>query len=568
MQEFSRKSSGHRSNAGIKSRAKVGTRTGTPDRIYFNKDKEYFFDSKNARAIIYFLDTDEIFWSEESGIHNDLLFNMSDKDKERNGIDDVLFVDELEDYDNVRTGRIWVIPNNKSKNRKFDVYIAWWENLSEAEFNKCNKNVIKQYKKDFGKDIFSAMIVDNNGKFVLFDGNEYLKITEQSKNREEDLFVLKQIHLASQAEKHKYLRLYLNNRNTHNQEKYYNKTKSKTAAEYNSIKTIGDSLEVNNINTTKHKMKSLLDFILERQSITFNGTGANTDNYGQCIILAGGPGSGKGFIQNKILCNYKVYDVDELKKMYIKLAEKGKIADEYKYDLTNPEDVGKLHNAVKSHKWKGKIRDAMWTVRRQKDSHSSGLLPNILFDMVSGDKGDIEEIVSMALPIGYSITVIWVLCNKDTASIGNKIRDRRVDDKVIDDGHNAAYKTMTQLFNNNWDDLTPLINRAWIGFSAGYGRKLEDEYAENPVMKVKNDVDEKFNFDNALVDKFLKNKMPIDYKFINKKLNSKDEEKRQQAEKWIKLVGKEYQPDNVSESFDYDEEVIMNKWTEELSEIL
>jgi hypothetical protein len=564
MQEFSRASH----NKGIRSRVKTRTRTGTPDRIYYNKDKEFFFDSKNARAIIYFLDTDEIFWSEESGIHNDLLFNMSDKDKERNGIGDVLFVDELEDYDNVRTGRIWVIPNNKSKNRKFDVYIAWWEELTEGEFNKCNKNVIKQYKKDFGKDIFSAMIVDNNGKFVLFDGNEYLKITEQSKNREEDLFVLKQIHLASQAEKHKYLRLYLNNRNKNNQEKYYNHTKSKTAAEYNHIKRIGDSLEVNNINTTQHKMKSLLDFILERQSITFSGTGANTDNYGQCIILAGGPGSGKGFIQNKILCNYKVYDVDELKKMYIKLAEKGKIADEYKYDLTKPEDVGKLHMAVKSRKWKGKIRDAMWTARRQKDSHSSGLLPNILFDMVSGEKSDIEEIVSIALPIGYSITVIWVLCNKETASIGNKIRERRVNDKVIDDGHDAAYKTMTQLFNNKWDDLTPLINRAWIGFSAGYSRKLEEEYAKNPVIKVKNSVEEQFNFDNGLIDKFLKHKMPIDYKFINKQLKSNDEEKRQQAENWVKIVGKEYQPDNVSESFEYNEDEILNKWTEELSEIL
>ena len=31
-------------------------------------------------------------------------------------------------------------------------------------------------------------------------------------------------------------------------------------------------------------MKSLLDFILERQSITFNGTGAYTDNYTAILI--------------------------------------------------------------------------------------------------------------------------------------------------------------------------------------------------------------------------------------------------------------------------------------------
>lgn len=564
MQKFSKISN----NTGIRSRVNSGTRTGTPDRIYYNKDKVFFFNSKNARAFIYFTNTNEIFWSEESGIHNELLFNMDDEDKHRNGIDDVMFVDELDEYDNVRTGRIWVIPNNVSKNRKFDVYIAWWEALTEKQFNTYNKNIIKQYKHDFDTDIFSAMIVDNNGKFVLFDGNKYLKITEQTENRQDDLFVLKQIHLASQAEKRKYFRLFLHNRNRINQEKYYNHTKSKTAAEYNYLKTIGDSLEVNNINIKQHKMKSLLDFILERQSITFNGTGAYTDNYGQCIILAGGPGSGKGFIQNKILCNYKVYDVDELKKMYIKLAERGKISDEYKYDLTKPEDVSKLHMAVKSRGWKGKIRDAMWAERSKKDSHSSGLHPNILFDMVSGDKSDIEEIVSMALPIGYNVTVIWVLCNKDTAAIGNKIRDRRVHDKVIDDGHNAAYKTMTQLFNNKWDDLTPLINNAWIGFSAGYGRKLEGEFADNPVIRVKKGTEEKFNFDNGLIDKFLKQQMPIDYKFIKKQLNSTDANKKEQAEKWVKIVGKEYQPNDVSESFEYNEEAIINKWNEELSEIL
>ena len=70
-------------------------------------------------------------------------------------------------------------------------------------------------------------------------------------------------------------------------------------------------------------MKSLLKFILEKQSINF---GSARSNYGQCIILAGGPGSGKGFIKdNKILATFKSVDVDDLKKQYIKLQKAGKI---------------------------------------------------------------------------------------------------------------------------------------------------------------------------------------------------------------------------------------------------
>ena len=80
--------------------------------------------------------------------------------------------------------------------------------------------------------------------------------------------------------------------------------------------------------------------------------------------------------------------------------------------------------------------------------------------------------------------------------------------------------------------------------------------------------EEKFNFDNGLIDNFLKQQMPIDYKFIKKQLNSTDANKKEQAEKWVKIVGKEYQPNDVSESFEYNEEAIINKWNEELSEIL
>ena len=78
-------------------------------------------------------------------------------------------------------------------------------------------------------------------------------------------------------------------------------------------------------------MKDIRSFILEKKAVNF---GSAKSNYGQCVILAGGPGSGKGFIKdNKILGSFKSVDVDEMKKMYIKLQNAGKIDDKYNYDF-------------------------------------------------------------------------------------------------------------------------------------------------------------------------------------------------------------------------------------------
>ena len=551
----------------------IDKRKNNPDKIVYNKDKKYKFNSEFATAFIVDTNTKTILWSEAGQTHNDILFYVDDDIKEKMGLDDVLFVDEIysnKDYSkHIKCGRIWVIPNNKSKNRKYDVYIAWWQELTNAEFNTLNKFVITDYNKKHNTDIKSYMIVDNNGVFKLIAFDEEIKIDPQSEVRKDDMQILFAIHLANSEEKRKYLSNWLKDRNKHNQERLYNKTKSKTAAEYNHIKTIGDSLEIKNNYILKRNMKSLIDFILEAQKITFGGSGASKENYGNCIILAGGPGSGKGFIKSKILCQYKNVDVDELKKQYIKLAKAGKIAgDSGDYDIKNPDDTSTLHGKVKDHKWKSKQREAFWKQRNMNDEHSSGLLPNILFDMVSGDIKDIEEVVVKAKEMGYTTTIIWVLCNKETASIGNKIRERMVHDKIIDTGHADAYKTMSELFSNKYPEVTKLIDRGWIGFSAGYGRHLLPEYENEPVIKVKGVKEDKFTLNKSLIDKFLKDKMPIDYKAIKNNLSSDKEKVVKQVKDWIKIVGDEYQPNNVNESVsNYQEEYIQN-WTTALQEIL
>ena len=266
-------------------------------------------------------------------------------------------------------------------------------------------------------------------------------------------------------------------------------------------------------------MQSLYEYILEKKSINF---GSAKSNYGQCIILAGGPGSGKGYVKDhRILANFKSVDVDELKKMYIKLQKAGKIKDDEQYDLGNEEDVSKLHMKVKERGWKNKQREHFW-----KDHQAGAHLPNILWDMVSDDIKDVEEIIKYAKPIGYNVTLVWVCCNMDTAREGNQKRDRHVSDSVIVKGHEGAYKTMMALFDNKYPEVNKGIDNAWIALSPGYGRILDKEYQMDPVIKIKKDDKGNFNFEQkSMVDKFLKEQQPKDPDF-DKKIAAEKERKR------------------------------------------
>lgn len=261
-------------------------------------------------------------------------------------------------------------------------------------------------------------------------------------------------------------------------------------------------------------MKTLTEYILENQIIEFNGK--SNSNYGECIILAGGPGSGKGFIKNKINAQFKTYDVDDLKIKYQKLLHQGKLKDELKdFDFGNPNDVSELHMRVKEHGWKEKQIDMIFRNKYNpnKEASNSKILPNLLFDKVSKEITDITEVALRAKTLGYNVTIIWVLCNLDTAKINNRVRNRYVDEeKVLIPGHQNCYQTMTKLLNNEYKNFNDFIDNIWIGFSAGFGRKLEGKYEKSPVIYIKKDNEGNFIFNQDIVDKFLAKQQPIDYR--------------------------------------------------------
>ena len=257
-------------------------------------------------------------------------------------------------------------------------------------------------------------------------------------------------------------------------------------------------------------MKDIKTFIIERKVVNF---GNAKSNYGQCVILVGGSGSGKGFIKNtKILGQFKSIDVDEMKKMYIKLQKAGKIDDKYNYDLSKEEDTFKLHMTVKNRGWKDKQRKYFWDQR----NNDTKILPNILWDITGDNPKYILDIIKYAKPAGYNITLVWVCCNVETAKEGNRSRDRRVSEKVLIEKHKDVYTSITDILSNKYPIITEGIDNAWIAFSAGYKRMLSDKFQKDEVLKVKKDEEGKFVFNKEFVDDFLKEQMPLDPEWNDK----------------------------------------------------
>jgi len=195
-------------------------------------------------------------------------------------------------------------------------------------------------------------------------------------------------------------------------------------------------------------MKTFREYSTEMQNLTEKllviGKGAK---YGQVIFLAGGAGSGKGFAINNFLegSKYKVRDVDEWKKAFLKLAIlKNKYPELRSLDLRKPKDVYKLHMTVKQKNIKDKSLDLMLTDAKK------GRLPNIIFDITLKDKSDITEVMPKLIEAGYQpkdIHIVWVLTNYHVAVQQNKSRTRVVPDDILLKTHEGAAGTMWNFIN-------------------------------------------------------------------------------------------------------------------------
>lgn len=180
-------------------------------------------------------------------------------------------------------------------------------------------------------------------------------------------------------------------------------------------------------------------FLNEKQIVV--GKGAK---YGQIIFLAGGAGSGKGFAIKQFLegTKFKVRDVDEWKKAFLKLAVlKNKYKELRGLDLRKPKDVFILHKFVKSKNIKDKTLELVLS------QASIGRLPNIIFDVTLKDKDDVTAVLPSLMGAGYNprnIHLVWVLTNYGISVLQNRDpkRGRIVPDDIMLDTHEGAAMTM------------------------------------------------------------------------------------------------------------------------------
>ena len=190
--------------------------------------------------------------------------------------------------------------------------------------------------------------------------------------------------------------------------------------------------------------------MLMEKLITFGGKAY--PKFGHVLIMAGGAGSGKGFIQQNLIgLEGKSFDPDELKKLAGKspLINK-RVKDEFGVDLKDlgsklkvPENVSKLHEI---------IGDALNLPNRKQAAFFASVMsadperkPNIIFDTTLSDAGKLQKLSRQVMELGYekkNIHIVWVVNDIEMAKKQNLTRSRVVPTEILVNTHRGASNTM------------------------------------------------------------------------------------------------------------------------------
>ena len=204
----------------------------------------------------------------------------------------------------------------------------------------------------------------------------------------------------------------------------------------------------------KEYLKEETETIDEASVVTFGGK--TFPKNGWCVILAGGPGSGKGYQQdNSIMIDAKVFDVDKLKSLYIKAAKAGKINDKKDYDFRKPEDVSALHKIVDDKKYDKNIKHNFFANNEK--------LPNVIFDITGKNVAKLKQRCEKVKKIGYKTSLVWVVSNRDVALVQNLKRPRVVPQDIFHKIHNAILANLPDFIKN---EAANYFDECWLLFSS------------------------------------------------------------------------------------------------------
>jgi hypothetical protein len=204
---------------------------------------------------------------------------------------------------------------------------------------------------------------------------------------------------------------------------------------------------------------------LEEALITFGGKAY--PKFGQVVILAGGAGSGKGFVKTELLgIEGFSFDVDELKLLVTRTpAILKKVKDEFGFDLSeldpvknptalkNPENVFKLHTIVGDGMFGGK-KGLSLDDKKKSNLYSSILTaaadrkPNLIFDVTMKSMTQLQKYTLPIKNLGYkneNIHLVWIVNDIEVAKVQNLERARTVPVEILVSTHQGASQTMKDI---------------------------------------------------------------------------------------------------------------------------
>lgn len=237
-------------------------------------------------------------------------------------------------------------------------------------------------------------------------------------------------------------------------------------------------------------------FCLYEAEIQFNknrGTG-----FGNIVIMAGGAGSGKGFVlKNLIGMQGKVMDVDAIKVMSLSVPKiLAQIKELYpnagdKDFLKDPKNVSNLHEFINNKKlFPDKIQAALFDsiVTAHPDRK-----PNLIFDVTLKDGVKLINLLEAFERLGYDpkkTHIVWVLNDLQVAIDQNKTRDRMVPEEILFHTHKGAAQTMKTVIHELESFGKGIDGDIYIAFNkVGVDSimKKSDNTSDNPVLKSKAD---------------------------------------------------------------------------------
>lgn len=227
----------------------------------------------------------------------------------------------------------------------------------------------------------------------------------------------------------------------------------------------------------KLKAKLRESILTEDKIVKFDGITYPKD--GWCLIMCGGPGSGKSTVlKNIIPINAKIYDADAIKQYAVKHGEiadnelilNGKHYDipddiEPPYNLDNSDYVSYLHNTLKP--LNKRIKNNMF-----KMGADNGRLPNIAFDITGSDLEDFTQIIDNVIPLGYKVCIVWVLGTLQMSLDNNAARARKVKKDIVLTKYHDVITTVPRVIDS--PSIMSKVNDFWVVFSVAYNIKTQE----------------------------------------------------------------------------------------------